>query len=193
MATLNALKRKIAALEAQVERVTKAEIGVAIAKIRRLMGEYGVTVEHLMDGARHSRSPASKKSVEPKTSKGTKPAKYRDPKSGATWSGLGRIPAWIAKAKSRDAFLIDVPTGEIPVAAPAPKVSVKRAASKKVVKATRGVKSVAPKVAVKKSVAPKKAPAVKKAVAKASPRKRASKKAETPAAAPAADAGATPS
>ncbi|MFL9929950.1 H-NS family nucleoid-associated regulatory protein [Paraburkholderia sp. RL18-103-BIB-C] len=26
---------------------------------------------------------------------------YRDPKSGATWSGRGRAPAWLAGAKGR--------------------------------------------------------------------------------------------
>ena len=34
-------------------------------------------------------------------------AKYRDPKSGATWSGHGRAPNWIASAKNRDKFLVD--------------------------------------------------------------------------------------
>nr|WP_321968421.1 H-NS histone family protein [Burkholderia cepacia] len=33
-------------------------------------------------------------------------AKYRDPKTGATWSGRGRAPAWIKDAKNRDRFLI---------------------------------------------------------------------------------------
>ncbi|WP_234775318.1 H-NS family nucleoid-associated regulatory protein [Paraburkholderia tropica] len=31
---------------------------------------------------------------------------YPDPKSGATWSGRGRAPAWIASAKDRTRFLI---------------------------------------------------------------------------------------
>ncbi|MDP1329472.1 H-NS family nucleoid-associated regulatory protein, partial [Klebsiella pneumoniae] len=33
------------------------------------------------------------------------PPKYRDPKTGATWSGRGRAPAWIGK--NRDRFLIE--------------------------------------------------------------------------------------
>lgn len=41
--------------------------------------------------------------------KGPQPAKYQDPKSGATWSGKGRAPGWIANAKSRDKFLIEQP------------------------------------------------------------------------------------
>ncbi|HDR9496364.1 H-NS family nucleoid-associated regulatory protein [Burkholderia stabilis] len=34
-------------------------------------------------------------------------SKYRAPKTGATWSGRGRAPQWIAGAKNRDRFLIE--------------------------------------------------------------------------------------
>jgi DNA-binding protein H-NS len=44
---------------------------------------------------------------------GPQPAKYRDPKTGATWSGRGPAPAWLAGAKDRTKFLIDaVSTGD---------------------------------------------------------------------------------
>ncbi|TCG03003.1 hypothetical protein BZM27_51660, partial [Paraburkholderia steynii] len=33
--------------------------------------------------------------------------KYGDPKTGDTWTGHGRAPAWIANAKDRTRFLID--------------------------------------------------------------------------------------
>ncbi|WP_082883355.1 H-NS family nucleoid-associated regulatory protein [Caballeronia calidae] len=33
-------------------------------------------------------------------------ARYQDPVSGATWSGRGRAPNWIA-GKDRDQFLVD--------------------------------------------------------------------------------------
>ncbi|WP_338069350.1 H-NS family nucleoid-associated regulatory protein [Paraburkholderia phosphatilytica] len=39
--------------------------------------------------------------------KGPQPAKYRDPKTGASWSGRGPAPAWLAGAKDRSKFLID--------------------------------------------------------------------------------------
>jgi len=38
--------------------------------------------------------------------RGPQAAKYRDPKSGATWSGRGPTPAWLAGAKDRSKFLI---------------------------------------------------------------------------------------
>ncbi|WP_438947144.1 H-NS family nucleoid-associated regulatory protein [Trinickia soli] len=37
--------------------------------------------------------------------RGASQAKYRDPVSGATWSGMGREPRWIA-GKDRTAFAI---------------------------------------------------------------------------------------
>ena len=36
--------------------------------------------------------------------RGQQPARYRDPKTGATWSGRGRAPAWMANAKDRAKF-----------------------------------------------------------------------------------------
>ncbi|WP_408432141.1 H-NS family nucleoid-associated regulatory protein [Paraburkholderia sp. RL18-101-BIB-B] len=36
--------------------------------------------------------------------RGPQPPMYRNPKSGATWSGRGRAPAWIAEAKYRNNF-----------------------------------------------------------------------------------------
>lgn len=190
MVTLTTLKKKIAALEAQVERVTRAEMDNAIAKIRKIMGDFGVTVEHLAESGQHARGSISKKlagAKKSKASKSKKPAKYMDPKSGATWSGLGRIPAWIAKAKSRDAFLIDKPAAsEAPAAVPGTKSPVKRAASKKVAKAARAVKKVGAKVTAKKSVATKTASPAKKvgrnatASKKVTPQARASATAQDP-------------
>jgi DNA-binding protein H-NS len=48
-------------------------------------------------------------------------AKYQDPKTGATWTGHGRAPGWIASAKDRTKFLTDA-TG---ATASKPKVSAK--------------------------------------------------------------------
>jgi DNA-binding protein H-NS len=77
--------------------------------------------------------------------KGPQPAKYLDPKTGATWSGRGPAPAWLAAAKDRTRFLVDG-------------VGSVNAGSAKL----PGKKTSAEKVAVKKAVATK--PAAKKAV-----------------------------
>jgi DNA-binding protein H-NS len=63
---------------------------------------------------RAAKSPAIRIDAEPDEPKrkhpigprGIIPAKYRDPESGATWSGLARPPAWI-KDRDRSQFLIN--------------------------------------------------------------------------------------
>jgi DNA-binding protein H-NS len=175
MATLTALNKKIAALEAQAERIAKAELGKAIAQIRKIMADSGVTIEHLKEGAKSVQPAVSGKSGSAKAvkaPKGKKPPKYKDPKSGATWSGLGRIPAWIANAKSRDAFLIEAASASAPAPEPEPamadpvsKAPAKRAASKTVAKATRAGKASATKAVAKKAAPQKQAESKKKASA----------------------------
>ncbi|SAL71665.1 histone family protein nucleoid-structuring protein H-NS [Caballeronia arvi] len=94
-------------------------------------------------------------------SKGAQPAKYRDPKSGATWSGRGRAPKWLASARDRSKFLIEQ--------APATTSDVSTTASAPKSKAARKVSAVSKKVAAKKMATAAKKPAVaKKAATKAS-------------------------
>ncbi|WP_250537377.1 H-NS family nucleoid-associated regulatory protein [Caballeronia sp. AZ10_KS36] len=107
MATLKDIQTKIAKLQAQAEAIAKKESAGAIARIHSLMDEYGLTVDDLRahgagkgSGAKRGASTGSQKG-------GASNAKYRDPKSGATWSGHGRAPGWIANAKNRNRFLID--------------------------------------------------------------------------------------
>jgi DNA-binding protein H-NS len=107
--------------------------------------------------------------------KGAQPPKYRDPKSGATWSGRGPAPAWLAAVKDRSKFLIDAATSAAaPKAAKAAKAAAKsgqakaaasavgkKAAAKKV-----AAKKAAGKTAVKKTAAKKATPASRKAAVK---------------------------
>ncbi|MFM0628398.1 H-NS family nucleoid-associated regulatory protein [Paraburkholderia xenovorans] len=80
--------------------------------------------------------------------KGPQPAKYRDPKSGATCSGRGSAPAWLAEAKDRSKFLIDGVSGVADSAA----ASKPKAVAKKPATTT----AVAKKAPVKKLVGAKK-------------------------------------
>jgi DNA-binding protein H-NS len=52
-----------------------------------------------LKGTRGTRGTAAK-------TKGKLPPKYRDPKTGATWSGHARPPLWIKNVKDRTKFLI---------------------------------------------------------------------------------------
>jgi DNA-binding protein H-NS len=103
MSKITALRKQISALEAQVERITKSEMSAAVAKVKSLMADFGVTIEHLT-GAVLAKE--SKPSAAANKTKSASVAKYADPKTGKTWSGFGRAPAWIAGAKHRDAFLV---------------------------------------------------------------------------------------
>lgn len=105
MATLESIEAKIAKLQAQAEAITKKQSAGVIAQIQSLMAEHGITMEDL--GSAYSGKKGSKMAMRPASAKRASNAKYRDPKSGATWSGHGRAPGWIAEAKNRDKFLID--------------------------------------------------------------------------------------
>ncbi|SEJ75943.1 H-NS family nucleoid-associated regulatory protein [Paraburkholderia diazotrophica] len=106
MATLENLQAKIAKLQAQAELIARNESSTVIAKIRDIMERHGLTtadIEAHLGGKKRGRKPGVKVASRPATGA----AKYQDPKTGATWTGHGRAPAWIANAKDRTKFLID--------------------------------------------------------------------------------------
>lgn len=90
MATYKQLLAEKARLETQMAEVREQERSSAIAKIHGLMADHDLTVEDLAPGKRRGRPATGTK----KPASGL-PAKYRDPKSGKTWSGRGRAPAWL--------------------------------------------------------------------------------------------------
>lgn len=95
MANYQELKAKIAELERQAEDMRRVERDGAIAQIRELMKNYGLTLQDLEVG---SRKPKNKE-------RSSVAAKYHDPESGATWTGRGRAPLWL-NGRSKDDFLI---------------------------------------------------------------------------------------
>jgi DNA-binding protein H-NS len=82
------LQAKIADLQAQAEQVRREERQQAIDMAKTMISTYDITARDLgLDKA-------------PKVKSGPKPGqklapKYRDPLSGATWSGRGKTPKWI--------------------------------------------------------------------------------------------------
>ncbi|WP_175946401.1 H-NS family nucleoid-associated regulatory protein [Caballeronia sp. BCC1704] len=100
MATLSNIEERISKLQARADAIQKKQAIAVVAKIRSLMKEHGLTIDDL---TKRGRAGAAKESAAaPLAAIG----KYRDPKTGATWSGRGRAPAWIAKVKNRARFLI---------------------------------------------------------------------------------------
>jgi len=108
MKTYSAIKAEIAKLEKQAEAVRKTEIAGVIAKIKEAIAAYGLTAADLgfSRGAAKA-TPTSKTRNGKKTSTTIGVAKYRDPKTGKTWTGRGKPPTWIASVKNRDPYLID--------------------------------------------------------------------------------------
>ncbi|MCA8023594.1 H-NS histone family protein [Burkholderia metallica] len=94
MATYKDLKVKMEALAEQAEAARIAEFQAVVEEIRAKVTEYGITEKDIFGRQRGHQA------------KSMAEAKYRDPKSGATWSGRGRAPAWIKDVKNRDRFLI---------------------------------------------------------------------------------------
>ena len=120
MATLKGLQDKIAKLQAQAEAIAKKESSAVFGKIRDLMEKHGLTPDDL---AAHFRKPAAGRKSAVATKYATPGvAKYVNPKTGATWTGHGRAPAWIANAKNRDKFLATGSSTPTAVADKKPKV-----------------------------------------------------------------------
>lgn len=120
MVTLEKVQAKLAKLQAQADALIKKQSSDVLARIRDLMEKHGLTVADIdahVGGKKRGRKPGSQAAVSTATS-----ARYRDPKTGATWTGHGRAPAWIASVKDRTKFLID---GSAVQAAAVPKTTAK--------------------------------------------------------------------
>ncbi|RKF36735.1 H-NS family nucleoid-associated regulatory protein [Paraburkholderia fungorum] len=105
--TLEAVQAKMKKLQAQADALIAKQSSGVIEKIRELMAKHGLTTADI-DAHSDGKRSAAKTVVVKTTSKGSvAAAKYRDPKSGATWTGHGRAPGWIAAAKNRDKYLVE--------------------------------------------------------------------------------------
>ncbi|MFM0736865.1 H-NS histone family protein [Paraburkholderia xenovorans] len=95
MASYKQLTAQLEKLHKEVAVAREKEIAQAIADIKQKIAEYDLTAEELgfSGKSKAQRKPASV-------------AKYRNPKTGETWSGRGRSPGWLA-GKNRERFLID--------------------------------------------------------------------------------------
>lgn len=104
---LNALSAK--ELESLWERVNVRRVRLraeatakATAQARELVASFGLTEREVFGRGRYSGASTGN------SLRGTRLApKYRDPQSGATWTGRGRAPRWL-DGKNRDEFLIDI-------------------------------------------------------------------------------------
>jgi DNA-binding protein H-NS len=176
MAKLEQIQARIKKLQEQAEALVTRRAQGALDQIRELMLKHGLTTHDIetrakarRDRAQAKRLGLAGKATSASATKGKLPPKYRDPKTGATWSGHARPPAWIKNVKDRSKFLIDggSAAGGVQAAASA-KTAGKKAAAKKTAakKATAARKTGAAKKAGAKGAAAKKTAAGKTAVKK---------------------------
>ncbi|WP_027793029.1 H-NS histone family protein [Paraburkholderia acidipaludis] len=97
MSQYSELKAQIAKLQAQAEDARRTELADVINTIRAKIAEYGLTAQDLGFAAVARRGRPPKKAP--------LPPRYQDPKTGATWSGRGKPPKWIA-GKNRERYQI---------------------------------------------------------------------------------------
>jgi DNA-binding protein H-NS len=111
MPTLEQIQAKLKKLQAQADVILARKAQVAVDQIRDLMLKHGLTTEDIEAKAKARRTARGLNghagASKVKASASGKPAKYRDHKTGATWTGHGRAPGWIASVKDRTQFLID--------------------------------------------------------------------------------------
>ncbi|WP_257820715.1 H-NS histone family protein [Burkholderia glumae] len=86
---------ELEALQSRGEEARKTELGRVIAEIRERAEAYGLTATGIFAsapraGQRSRRAPPA--------------VRYRHPVTGATWSGRGRKPAWIAQVADREQY-----------------------------------------------------------------------------------------
>ncbi|QYY24189.1 H-NS family nucleoid-associated regulatory protein [Diaphorobacter sp. MNS-0] len=90
MSTYQELLAQKAALDQQIAVARKAQAKQALETVHELIAEFGFTAQQVFPW-----KPAVKSVA----------AKYRDPLTGASWSGRGRAPKWI-EGKNRAEFLV---------------------------------------------------------------------------------------
>ncbi|MEO7244680.1 MAG: H-NS histone family protein [Rubrivivax sp.] len=90
---------KKAALEQQIVEAQRSQRADAIAQIRALMAEHGLS---LADLGQRAGAASPRKAAVAKV-----PPKYRHPSTGDTWSGRGLQPNWLKAALNGGARLDD--------------------------------------------------------------------------------------
>ena len=83
--SLSALLTQQAALDRAIQEVRAAHRAAAIAQVRQLMSQHGLTAADLAPRPIGAPGQSGKKVL----------PKYRDPASGATWTGRGLRPKWL--------------------------------------------------------------------------------------------------
>ena len=111
--TYGSVLADIQKLKQRAAELRKTELPGVIKRIREAIAAYSLTAADLGFGGAGGAAPKAAAPARPAPAAGSKSklqtgvAKYRDPKSGKTWTGRGKPPLWIVGIKDRTPFLID--------------------------------------------------------------------------------------
>ncbi len=108
-----AIKKQIARLEAQAKALESARDTKkvrAMERVKAYMKKLGVSAQDLVAAGPRAKTATKGRRRSAAKPKLTVAPKFRDPDSGATWTGRGRPPVWlaqkIAQGATKDQFLI---------------------------------------------------------------------------------------
>ncbi len=93
MATYKELLAQREALDNQIDQARQSELSEAVAQVKQLVNEHGLTQADVFGGARKGRAQTAVRKVA---------AKYRNPQTNETWTGRGRQPKWIQGKNVKD-------------------------------------------------------------------------------------------
>jgi DNA-binding protein H-NS len=99
MSAYQEILSQIEDLKRKAEEVRQQEMAGAIAEIKRLMAQFGISSDDLGFSGRGNAAKGK--------SRGIVAAKYRDPVSGKTWTGRGRRPSWVLDLEAAGKTLDD--------------------------------------------------------------------------------------
>ncbi len=99
MSSYQEILSQIEDLKRKAEDARRQEMSGALAEIRRLMAQFGISAEDLGSSGRTAAGKGK--------SRGIVAAKYRDPVSGKTWTGRGRRPGWVVDLENQGKTLDD--------------------------------------------------------------------------------------
>jgi DNA-binding protein H-NS len=103
MATLQELLEQKNALDRQIREAQSSQKSEAIAQIRKLMADNGLTPADLAGGVPTRKTGKGDQSVVRRPVA----AKYKHPESGATWTGRGLKPKWLSEELAKGKSLSD--------------------------------------------------------------------------------------
>jgi DNA-binding protein H-NS len=102
MSSVADLMAQKAEIEKKIADAQREEKSSAIAQVKALMAQHGLSIADLS-----ARAPAAPKASSGRKSGGKVAPKFRDPATGNTWSGRGLKPNWLKAALANGNALQD--------------------------------------------------------------------------------------